>query len=56
MDIINFLRTIPLSRNLPEEQLEILAKTAREKRSYESQGKTYVSSTAKHLKNLQQDE
>ena len=32
MDIINFLRTIPLSRNLPEEQLEILAKAAREKR------------------------
>jgi len=32
MDIINFLRTIPLSRNLPEEQLEILANSAREKR------------------------
>jgi len=32
MDIISFLRTVPLSRNLPEDQLENLAKSAREKK------------------------
>jgi len=32
MDIVTFLRTIPFSKNLPEEQLEILAKSARKKR------------------------
>ncbi len=32
MDIISFLRTTPLSRNLSEDQLQILAQSAREKR------------------------
>ena len=32
MDVISFLRTVPLSGNLPEDQLEILAQSAREKK------------------------